>query len=105
MVLTEKIKNIILISLMAMTFIGFIKTCKNSSKLDYVEKKLDTLQMFQNGLKNDIKILENKFRRDVYYVGREILWDWNSIVRTIVRPDDRLRVWQSRIDSLDKIIK
>jgi len=105
---TFTLKNIC-IALSIMFLFMLIQTCNINSKIKRVKRQNDTLKTLVIDLKKEIKVIENKTIEKSYldYVleinrletMRDMLYDQNTIVRGIYRPDDRMRYYQIKIDS------
>lgn len=78
----------------------FFSTCGTKSKIEKVEKK------FNNVLYNDSLQMEmNSIDREIllYETSREVVYNWNAIVRTTERPDDVMNKYNLKIKELEKV--
>jgi transposase len=62
---------------------------KVDQKLDSFKKTIDS----NTYSKQQLKILE-------YRISKNILYDWNAVVRTEIRPDDRMNYYDEKISEL-----
>jgi SNF family Na+-dependent transporter len=104
-----------IIVLLVLFLFGFMQTCNNRRQVEKVTKEtkavqseLDSLTKIINGgyvvQKDELKLmLEIKNLES----AKMVLYDWNTVVRTVVRPDDRMHWYDQQIqkceDQLDSI--
>lgn len=88
----EKNSNLLILFLMILIF---LKQCgvsrdqnKITKRIDSVEKKISDIPS-----KKDLEIQGLK-------ISKRTLYDWNSIVRTSVRPDDRMNEYDKEIEKI-----
>jgi hypothetical protein len=77
-----------------------IGQCTNSRRIAKVEKqhknlvqRIDSTYLIE--LKKAVEVEGLK-------ISKRTLYDWNSVVRTAVRPDDRMHEYDQQIDKLEK---
>lgn len=77
----------------------FFSTCGTKSRIEKVEKRFtnvlynDSLQSEMNAVDREILLNET---------SREVVYNWNAIVRTTERPDDVMNKYNLRIKELEK---
>ncbi len=85
----------------------FLQTCGVNSKLKRTMKKqqslieqVDTMNYYINNnlMSKEAILIQNEIVR--YNIINDVLYDQNAIVRTVYRPDDRMRYYQLQLDSL-----
>lgn len=77
-----------------------LQQCNNSSKIAKVEKQEKLLNqridsVYTSDLKKMIEIEGLK-------ASKRTLYDWNSVIRTTVRPDDRMNQYDSEIEKIQR---
>ena len=100
----------ILILIVIGTIINF-STCGTKSKIDRLDKKIQILTsniQYNDSINNEIRHIEQDIAN--LEVSKEILYSWNSVVRTINRPDDlmnqydqKIKLLQVRLDKLKDV--
>jgi hypothetical protein len=77
---------------LALFVISFLQECNNSGKISKLEKQT--------------KIADTAIRKTIKAEGlrasKRTLYDWNAVVRTAVRPDDRMNEYDQEIQKLEK---
>jgi hypothetical protein len=89
MQLIKKHFELIVIILFAVVF---IQTCNLSSKITKVQKQAKAA---------DTAILK-QIQIEGLKSSKRTLYDWNAVVRTAVRPDDRMNEYDNEIQKLEK---
>jgi hypothetical protein len=104
-------KNFLLITFF-LFFLLFVQNCSQSKKTKIIIKKIENLE-------SDLEKINSEKLNTVYYekflelnnliLSKNILYDWNSIVRTNVRPDDKMNEYDKSIkiliDEINKLDK
>lgn len=86
-----------------MLLCSMCNSCSNSTKLKRVQKELDSLTVIvQNVPSKNVLLLQMEL--EGLKASKRTLYDWNSIVRTAVRPDDRMNEYDQMIQKLEKKI-
>jgi hypothetical protein len=81
----------------------FFSTCGTKSKIDKLEKKVNNLENTINYNDSINKEMSNIDREILLYeTSREVVYNWNAIVRTTERPDDVMNKYNSKITELQK---
>lgn len=75
-----------------------LQQCNNSSKIAKVEKQAKLMNqridsVYTSDLKKMIEIEGLKS-------SKRTLYDWNAVIRTTVRPDDRMNQYDSEIEKI-----
>ena len=83
-----------LIAVVLLCLLSTCNTCNTKKQVDVLQTKLDLIETADRlGTKLDINSLET---------SKRILYDQNAIVRTSVRPDDRMNDYDQQIKLLEK---
>lgn len=100
------IKNVTIIAGLAMLF-SFFGMCSGPSADDVIKARKEIVV-----LQNEIDSLRTSvYSKDELNIRMEIqglktskrtLYDWNSVIRTTVRPDDAMNAYDSQIEALEK---
>jgi len=88
----------------------FLQTCNNKTKLNNIkivdDKIYSQTDSIQTNFDDSYIISKEELRLmlDIqkYQTAKQVLYDWNSVVRTIVRPDDRMNYYDNKIEELEK---
>lgn len=101
-----KISDITSAVIVFVIFVTFFKTCSISRRIDYLENKIDKLSEDVNSIKNDGVLNRGDFINymEIYRLKtlKDALYDQNAIVRTVIRPDDRIHYYDSLIEVYQK---
>lgn len=94
------IKENLHVILLALFLISSVQQCTNSRRLAKIEKQQKALveridSTYTVSLQRAVEIEGLK-------ISKRTLYDWNSVVRTAVRPDDRMNEYDKQIDLLQK---
>ena len=95
--ITEVLNKYVMYAIYGVFFLVFINTCSTRSrnKENYkMRSEIDTLAIQLNTLKHSIYIkeeLDSRMKIQGYELSKNILYDWNAVVRTKIRPDDRTK--------------
>jgi hypothetical protein len=94
----EKIKSYLPYVSFVLLFFVFIKGCGTSSEVNRLTKELKVTNQ-------KIDSLSIKMRTEIEIGGlkasKRTLYDWNAVVRTTVRPDDRMIQYDEEIKKLE----
>lgn len=98
--------------LMFVSVLGGCNGCSLSRDNVRLHKDVDSLTVQIKNLKAQQEQMYTKQELDVrmtiegYETSKRTLYDWNSIVRTVVRPDDRMNDYDVKIKELrEKLAK
>lgn len=89
----EKIKNISWAIVLFFALVATYQTCSTSKKVSSLKSKVDQLPSREE-LKREIQIEGLK-------TSKRMLYDNNAIIRTTVRPDDRMNEYDQEIKKLE----
>jgi hypothetical protein len=83
---------------LGLLLILMVQQCNNSSKIAKVEKQEKIMNqridsVYTSDLKKMIEIEGLK-------ASKRTLYDWNAVIRTTVRPDDRMNQYDSEIEKI-----
>lgn len=84
----------------AFLLISLIQQCNNSSRIGKIEKQAKLMnQRIDSVYTSDLqKMIEIEGLR----ASKRTLYDWNAVVRTAVRPDDRMNEYDAQIEKIQK---
>lgn len=78
----------------------FIQQCNNNSRIGKVEKQAKLLnQRVDSVYTSD---LQKMIEIEGLKASKRTLYDWNAVVRTAVRPDDRMNEYDRQIEKIQK---
>ena len=83
---------------------------------DRLNKKLDIIITNQKELKQEINNLDSllkvteynlfiKYEIESLKTSKNVLYDWNTVVRTTIRPDDKMIEYDKKIEELQNKLK
>lgn len=105
----EKIKiflNKYLLHIVTVLFLVIaMNNCSQSKTNKKYVKEINDLTIELNALKKEIpnqKYLELSQKKQMYEFLKLSLYDNNAIVRTVIRPDDRIREYDDEIKKIDE---
>lgn len=84
---------------LALLVIIFVQQCSTSSRVSKIEKQAKTMNtridsVYTSDLKKMIEI-------EGLRASKRTLYDWNAVVRTAVRPDDRMNQYDAEIQKIE----
>ena len=77
----------------------FFSTCGTKSRIEKVEKKFNTV-LYNDSIQSEINAIDREILLNE--TSREVVYNWNAIVRTTERPDDVMNNYNSKIKELEK---
>jgi hypothetical protein len=80
-------------ALAVLLLLNMCTTCSTGKRVMKLEKRIDTLEN-SVATKKDLQI-------EGLRSSKRTLYDWNSVVRTTVRPDDRMNQYDQEIKELE----
>lgn len=85
---------------LALLVLLFVQQCSTSRKVSGLEKQAKVMNtridsVYTSDLKKMIEIEGLK-------ASKRTLYDWNAVVRTAVRPDDRMNQYDAEIEKIQK---
>jgi hypothetical protein len=97
-------ENLILFCLILLIFLNFFDSCSIKSKLSTIDKNVKQIKFSQDTLKANVlpyKDIIKEIKIDGLRTSKRILYDNNAIIRTTVRPDDRMNYYDQEINKLE----
>ncbi len=88
-----------------LTVLDACNGCNIKKELTRTKKEIVKLQNEIDSLKHSTynkKELDIRMEIEGLRISKGTLYDWNSIVRTVVRPDDRMNSYDNEIKKLEK---
>lgn len=85
---------------LALLVLLFVQQCSTSRKVSGLEKQTKVMNtridsVYTSDLKKMIEIEGLK-------TSKRTLYDWNAVVRTAIRPDDRMNQYDAEIEKIQK---
>lgn len=85
---------------LALLVLLFVQQCSTSRKVSGLEKQTKVMNtridsVYTSDLKKMIEIEGLK-------ASKRTLYDWNAVVRTAIRPDDRMNQYDAEIEKIQK---
>lgn len=77
----------------------FFSTCGTKSKIEKLEKKYNTV-LYNDSIQGEINSIDREILLNE--TSREVVYNWNAVVRTVERPDDVMNKYNSKIKELEK---
>jgi len=90
------------------SMIGNIRSCSTNKEVNKLRKEVNILNGNIDSLSNNIYTKEEQNIRmsiEGYEISKRMLYDQNAIVRTTVRPDDRMNHYDTEIKKLSEKLK
>lgn len=91
---------VLLVSL-GLTCLNTCNSCSQGKKVAKLSSKIDSLQTSVNQ-KPSTRQMQNMVKVEGLRSSKRTLYDWNAVVRTAVRPDDRMNEYDREIQILEK---
>jgi hypothetical protein len=94
--------------LLIFSLLGNFRSCGTNSEVRKLKNEVSELNHKVDSLNSSIYTkteLDIRMSIEGYEVSKRMLYDQNAIVRTIVRPDDRMNEYDSKIKELRSKIK
>jgi len=100
----EQFNKYALIAVVMLCMLSTCNTCNNKRQLSAVQERCDSLQLQVNRIQTaeDAKILQEINSLET---SKRMLYDQNAIVRTTLRPDDRMNEYDQQIKELRAKLK
>jgi len=109
---TNKINKLAVGVLVASLFLNMLQTCSSSSTKKVVNastKKVDSLETVLTKVNLTLEKMDKQFPVLIEIEGLKTssrtLYDWNSVIRTVNRPDDVMKSYSDKIEKLEKSLK
>lgn len=84
----------------ALLLVILVGQCTSSRRISNIEKQQKSLN--QKIDSTYVSTLQKTVEIEGLKISKRTLYDWNSVVRTAVRPDDRMNEYDQQIDKLQK---
>lgn len=96
-----KASLILLVAISMMIALSTCNSCSANKKITRLKNEVDSLQaaILQRPTSRDIQLL---IKVEGLRSSKRTLYDWNAVVRTAVRPDDRMNEYDQEIKLLEK---
>jgi hypothetical protein len=92
----KKVRIGFFLSLFFLTLLGNCGNRRNKKEITDLQKEIDSLRIeISNHPTHDELAIEG------LKISKRTLYDWNSVVRTSVRPDDRMNQYDEEIKNLE----
>lgn len=104
-VLANKYVVYVLYLLLFFSFMTNLRACKTNKELNSLKKEVSLLKNEVDTLTNSVftkKEMDVRLRIEGYEISKRMLYDQNAIVRTIIRPDDRMIEYDNKIKELQE---
>lgn len=101
----NKFGVIAIYALIIMTAVNGCNSCSAKKENVKLRKEVDSLSVTIQALGNktyDKKELDIRIAIEGYEISKRMLYDQNAIVRTTVRPDDRMNQYDQKIKELQE---
>lgn len=93
----EKIKEKSWLITLVLLLVIFLQTCSNSKKYTALKKDVDKLENVPTKTE-----MEKAIKIEGFEISKRMLYDNNAIIRTTVRPDDRMNAYDQEIKKLQQ---
>jgi hypothetical protein len=93
----KKIKENYQFVIIGLLLILFVKQCGVNRDIDRINKSIK-----ETNNKMDSLATKKELEIEGLKISKRVLYDWNSIIRTTVRPDDRMNQYDQEIEKLQK---
>lgn len=109
--ITKLLNKYVMYAIYGVFFLVFINTCSTRSRNKEnvrMRAEVDTLTTQIDVLRNSIYTsdeLDSRMKIHGYEISKRTLYDWNSIIRTTVRPDDKMNEYDNLISAERKILE
>lgn len=104
----EKFILIPIYGIFIISFLGGLRGCSAAKENVKLRKEVANFSSEINLLREQIYTKEQidiRFAIEGYEISKRMLYDQNSIVRTITRPDDKMNEYDVKINELRKKLK
>ena len=106
--LSKKYVVYVLYFLLIFSVIGNLRSCNTNHDIGKLRKEVTTLNHRVDSLTFNIYTkdeLSTRMSIEGYEISKRMLYDQNAIVRTVIRPDDRMNEYDMKIKELRAKIK
>lgn len=94
--------------LLLFSFMATVRSCGTNREVSKLKKEVSTLNAKIQSLDSNIYTKEEiniRMSIEGYEISKRMLYDQNSVVRTVIRPDDRMNEYDQKIKELREKIK
>lgn len=101
--ITEFLNKWGIMILLLISLITFINTCGTKSKIERLDKKVQSMErtiQYNDSINSEINIIQTEISN--LESTRNIIYFWNAVVRTAVRPDDLMNEYSIKIKALQE---
>jgi hypothetical protein len=101
MKILEKIKQNLWAILLLLVLIIFLKQCSITREQNKISKEMKSIKTQIDSLASKEDILRG-IKIEGLKTSKRTLYDWNAVIRTTTRPDDRMNEYDKEIEILEK---
>jgi hypothetical protein len=94
--------------LLFFSFVATMRSCGTNGEVSKLKKEVSTLNERIQSLDSNIYSKEEiniRMSIEGYEISKRMLYDQNSIIRTVTRPDDRMNEYDQKIKELQEKLK
>lgn len=94
--------------LLFFSFVATMRSCGTNREVSKLKKEVSTLNEKIRTLDSNIYSKEEiniRMSIEGYEISKRMLYDQNSVIRTVIRPDDRMNEYDQKIKELQEKIK
>ncbi len=88
---------------------GYLRSCSTVKENSRLRKEVTGLKVELDSLTNEMnnnfyskEELDTRMEIEGLRTSKRTLYDWNAVIRTTVRPDDRMNEYDKQIQALQK---
>jgi hypothetical protein len=104
----EKFMLIPIYGIFILSLFGGLRGCNSTKENTKLRKEIVELSLQIDSLRSQTYTKEQadiRFSIEGYEISKRMLYDQNAIIRTVVRPDDRMNQYDTKISELRKKLK
>jgi hypothetical protein len=101
MKIIEKMKQNIWAILLFFVLVIFLKQCSITREQNKISKDIKSIRTQMDSLTSKKDIIR-EIKIEGLKTSKRTLYDWNSVIRTTTRPDDRMNEYDQEIEVLEK---
>lgn len=101
MKIIEKIKQNLWAVLLFLVAIVFLKQCSLNREQNKISKEIKSIKAQMDSVATKKDILR-EIKIEGLKTSKRTLYDWNAVIRTTTRPDDRMNEYDKEIEILEK---
>ena len=96
-----RIFYIVFVVLGLMSMLSTCNSCNARREIVNLKSDMDSLRT-ETSSKKDIERIGTEFQIEGYRISKRMLYDNNTIVRSTIRPDDRMNEYDKEIEKIQK---